>query len=150
MPVSIRGRLGFLFAGVLLSLALAAGCGDDGDDGSNGQASPTVSFAGTVGEGLSPLAAVGTVLNFAGLDGQLLNLDRPAECPLEDVLETPGVNSRYRIGQFCVTFINFSPAEGGVAVVENKEAGGIWEFELTVDDVTWKVETIEKVSDGNS
>ena len=152
MHLPIRGRFGFLFLAVFLSLAFAAGCGNDDDDGSNGQASPngatpSGSFTGTIGEGESPAEAMGTILIFEGLDGHRLSEDLTAECPLEDVLETPGVISRSGMGQFCLTFIDFTSTDGGIAVVENMEDGGVWEFELSVDDRHWKVENIEKVSD---
>lgn len=153
MHSPIGGRFGLLFSTVLLSLALAAGCGSSDDDGSNGQASPnggtpTASFTGIVGEGAAPLEAIGTVLRFDGLDGHLLDENASADCPLEDVLETPGVNARYSLGQFCLTFIDFTPTQAGLTVVENMEDGGIWNFELSVNDAIWKVEKVEKVSDG--
>jgi hypothetical protein len=153
MHFPIRGRFSVLFSAVLLSLALIAACGGDDDGGSNGQASPngatpTVSFTGIIGEGTSPLEAVGTILNYEGLGGQQLKTDLTAECPLENVTGTPGVNARYSLGQFCLTFINFTSTQGGITVVENMEDGGIWNFTVSVNDGTWKVEDVEEVSDG--
>jgi len=156
MHFPIRVRFGFLFSAVFVSLALVAGCGGDDDDDPNGQASPTgetptatatVSFVGIVGEGSSPVEAIGTVLTYDGLEGRFLDTSVTIECLLADVLETPGVTARAFLGQFCMTFINITSTRGGITIVEDMRDGGVWEFELSVDDRHWKVENIEKVSD---
>lgn len=149
MHFLIRGRFVFLLSAVFFSLALLAACGDDDGGGSNG-ATPQGSFIGVVGEGSSPLEAVGTVLTYDGLDGHLLDIAQSADCPLEEVQATPGVVARYSLGQFCLTFFDVTSTQGGVTEVENREDGGIWKFELSVDDGAWKVESIKKVGDGSS
>lgn len=148
MHFPIRGRFVVLFSAVFLSLAFVAACGDDGG-GSNG-ATPQGSFIGVVGEGSSPLEAVGTVLSQDGLDGHLLDIAQSAPCPLEEVQATPGVVARYSLGQFCLTFFDITSTQGGVTEVENREDGGVWDFELSVDDGHWKVESMKKVGDGSS
>ena len=143
MHLLIRGRLVFLFSTVLLALVLMAACGDD-DGGING--SPTVTPPANIGEGRSPIDAFGPILVFEGLGGHLLDPNAQSSCPLDEVIETPGVVTRAYLGQFCITLLDYDREEGGTLIVENNQAGGIWSVELIVEDDIWKVVDIKQVS----
>ena len=144
MHLSIRGRLVFLLLTVPLALVLVAACGDDGDGGING--SPTTAPPANIGEGRSPIDAFGPILVFEGLGGHFLDPNAQSSCPLDEVIETPGVVTRGFLGQFCITLLDYDLEEGGTLIVENNQAGGIWSVKLTVEDEIWKVVDIKQVS----
>lgn len=135
-------------AGGLLLLAAAAACGgDSGPEAPEGTPGAAVTPTLTPGVGRSPIQALGGLINLRGLEGYRLNLDEMAECPIEDVIETPGVSARVSLGQFCLTVKNVNLETGGTIVIELPETGEVWEATLTVEDGIWRVTDIEKVSE---
>jgi hypothetical protein len=145
MHPRIRSSFTLLFAGLLVALAAVAACGDDDGGGPPSGITPQ----SPVGEGRSPLEAVGSILTFDGLDGVYLDESITVPCDIEEVQDEPGVVDRIGVGQFCITFFNFSSTTGGTARVENRVDGGTWVFDVSIDGdpPIWTVEDIDKVSD---
>jgi hypothetical protein len=144
----------FLTAVALVALAAVACNGDDSSPAGGSpspDASPNPAFTPVItpGSGLTAAQAVGTYIDANGLDGHQLDWTRQEECPLEEVIGTPGVESRLYMAQFCLTPMNVVPEKTMTIVVDLPDTGETWEMKLEFDaDISlWKVKEVDKVSE---
>jgi hypothetical protein len=142
----------FLVAVAFVALAAIACNGSPANGGSpSTEASPVAGQTPLVkpspGSGYEPIQAILSYGETTGFDGLRLDANVQTDCPLTDLLGTPGVASTMALGQFCVVFKDVAYQKATTAVLQLPDTGESWEMKLELDseDSLWKVTSVNKV-----